>query len=150
MKRRLFMALALMMWLGLPNAHVEAVENDREVWGRWTFVGLLFEGRRYDRPNPDLRVEFTFNSNGTHQLRWHRVNEIGFCERRGPYRVQQGVLWQKVSWLNPNNESECGRDPDMQLDRETENYVTFQGDELGISMDLDGKELIYLLKRIAP
>ncbi len=120
-----------------------------EIVGRWLYDGFIFEGRRYAKPNPELMLYFTFDGDGSQSLYWSRKDEQGFCERRGIYQVFNTSLWQKVTWVNPKNGFSCGGDPDMQVGRETENRILIQDNELGIFMELNGRELIYLLKKVA-
>lgn len=143
------MAALTWFWLSFTTVWPHASVQPADLIGRWVYVGFIHDGKRFDRPNPDLMLFFSFNEEGIHQLYWSRRGEPGFCERRGPYHLENDELWQKVTWLNPKNDFSCGQDPDMQLNRETTNLVSLQDQELGIHMDLNGKEFIYLLQKVS-
>lgn len=120
--------------------------------GAWQFAGLLLEGQYMPPPNPNLVVRFEFSEpDMISHLKWYRTDEDGFCERKADYTFKDSFVWQKVTWLNPANERSCSSDPDMQMGKETTTEVVCDGpDQMGLKLDLDGKELIYLLKRVAP
>jgi hypothetical protein len=144
----LYWLLSLASALAWSESKVEPKVRIEDMIGRWMYTGFIHDGKRYERPNPDLMLFFSFNEAGQHQLYWTRRGQNGFCERRGPYRLDNDMLWQKVTWLNPQNDFSCGHDPDMQLDKETVNPVSLNDQELGLHMDLNGKEFIYLLQKI--
>lgn len=129
------------------NAAAEPIKSS-DLVGRWIYVGFIYEGHRYERPNPDLHLYFNFNSDGSHRLFWRRKGERKFCERSGPYSVSENKLRIKVAWLNPENDFSCANDPDMQLGRETENLIRIADQDLGIYMSLNGQEFIYLLRKL--
>ncbi len=118
------------------------------VAGSWQYDGFWFEGHRYPNPNPSLVLTFTFDEGGTSHLYWHRIGEPGFCERKAEYEIRGDLLYQKVTWLNPKNAMDCGRDPDMQLGKETLVKFTFNENELHFYFELNGKEFIYILKNL--
>lgn len=114
--------------------------------GTWQYVGFRFEGNFYPNPNPKLVVEFRFEENGTSNLRWQEKGEDKFCERRADYALNGDVLWQKVTWVHPENDLFCMRDPDMQLGGESWTRIIFEQELLGLVLSLKGEELIYLMK----
>lgn len=116
--------------------------------GTWQYVGFHYEGRDYPNPNPDLTLLFTFNADGTSHLYWSRKNESGFCERRGIYRLDGDLLWQKTTWVNPENDRSCAMDSDMQPDRETTTTIRLQEDKLAFVLHLDDQEFLYKLERV--
>lgn len=118
--------------------------------GSWQYDGFFYEGTRYPNPNPDLILTFSFLGNGISHLYWHRLGEEGFCERRADYRVEDNLLFQSVTWINPKNHRDCAKDPDMQPGDETETRFRLSESELHFFFDLNGKEFIYILKRTLP
>lgn len=133
----------LIQGLGVSPALASSGLN---ILGAWQYDGFLFEGHRYPNPNPDLELVFTFFEDGNSKLFWQRQNEPGFCERIAEYSLSENILTQKVIWVNPKNNAECGSDVDMQLGHESETEISIQGSELGFHFDLNGKPLLYILK----
>jgi hypothetical protein len=121
------------------------VVNEADISGQWKFNHFIIDGQIYPAPNPDLDLRFTFFSNHSSTLSWHRQNEDGFCERRAFYLLQGDLLYQKTYWVNPKNQMDCSRDPDMQVDRETTNHFRTSGKQLFIDFDLSDKTLTYVL-----
>lgn len=117
--------------------------------GTWHYAGFQYEGQFYTNPNPRLHVEFTFDPDNTYTYRWYREDEPGFCELRGIYSLQGDTLWQRSTWLNPQNGVACGTDPDMKVDRESTTRITLTQSELWLNLELNGKEFIYMLRRKA-
>lgn len=133
--------LLLLCGLGLVPAHASPL------LGTWQYDGFTYEGRPYPNPNPNLFLTFTFTDAGS-RLYWRRLNEPGFCERIAEYQVNGNTLYQKVTWVNPDNNSDCGRDPDMLLGSETETPFQTDGDELLLLFEVRGQPFIYRLKHI--
>ncbi|MGE4131133.1 MAG: hypothetical protein AB7F86_05810 [Bdellovibrionales bacterium] len=116
--------------------------------GVWQYDGFFFDGHRYPNPNPEFELTFTFTETES-RLKWHREDPTQFCERTASYTLENSVLTQTVTWLNPDNESSCSQDPDMQMGRTTSSPIRFAGEELQLVLSLDGKEFLYILKRPA-
>lgn len=114
--------------------------------GTWQYAGFRYNGDTYPNPNPNLVLKFSFDAEGNSHLIWYRTNEPGFCERRGEYRVNGDELWQKTTWVNPENDRSCASDPDMQLARETTTRFLLTADDLTFVLSLDGCDFFYLLR----
>jgi hypothetical protein len=127
---------------------ISALVSCLTIIGTWQYVGFQYEDRYYPNPNPNLILQFTFNDNLTSRLHWHRTNETGFCERLASYRVEGDFLYQKTTWVNPDNARECYNDPDMQMGKETTTLLQCQDQQLGFVMELSGKPFIYLLENV--
>lgn len=91
----------------------------KELNGTWKFASYRFQGTERPRPNPNLNLVFEFYSDGMNRLYWTRSDQQGICERIAYYQVSSSentnTLWQKVTWVNPQNRIECAQDPDMKL-----------------------------------
>lgn len=126
----------------------------QDLLATWQYDGFFYQNHRYPNPNPELKLTFTFHDDHTARLYWKRDNETGFCERNGTWELKGDSLNQNVTWLNPNNDPVCGKDPDMQLGRSTENKIDIAtnaiGTELNLHMQLNGNEFLYILKRQTP
>lgn len=118
--------------------------------GTWRYDGFFYQGHRYENPNPDLTLTFTFLNNGLDRLYWARVGDNGFCEREAHYTSADNQLYQQVTWVNPKNRSECSKDPDMNLGAES--LVNFEvlEDELHLLLELKGEPFHYILRRCFP
>ena len=116
--------------------------------GTWQYAGFLYEGHDYPIPNENLVLQFRFQEDGVVNLKYYRKNEPGICERTAEYSVKDDVLYQKITWVNPENKPECGQDSDMQNGRES--YTTFQcnGAKMAFKLDLNGKEFDYKMDRV--
>lgn len=149
----LFSLILIIEPLHGQQVHAEFPIAQAQLSGDWQFSGFIYERNRLPPPNPELEVIFTFTHDGQHRLRWlHRDTNLS-CQRRGTYSVADALLKMSVTWVDPNNSPDCGRDPDMHLGRTTENPVSFldsEQNELAIRMELNGTPLIYILKRLAP
>jgi hypothetical protein len=123
-------------------------DMDSILIGDWQYDGFFYRDHRYPNPNPDLTVLFSFNSDHTHRLYWKRADETKFCERRGTWSIRGELLEQEVTWLNPDNDSSCAQDPDMQPHQTTQTRFKVDDHELGFYLNLDDQTFIYILKRI--
>jgi hypothetical protein len=116
--------------------------------GEWKFSEMILDGITYPMPNPDLDLRMTFFDDINSRLFWTRKNEIGFCERKALYFYQNEKLFQKVTWVNPNNDFECQKDKDMHLGRETINHVRIEENKLYLDLNLSDKILTYVMVRV--
>jgi hypothetical protein len=134
--------VALLLWCGLGAVPAHA----NPLSGTWQYDGFFFQGHRYPTSDPGLFLTFTFTENYS-RLYWERKGESGFCERIAEFRAEENILFQKVVWVNPQNNAECAKDPDMQLG--VESQVKFQTPDnfLHFFFDINGQEFIYILKQ---
>ncbi len=132
--------LMVVLMCGLGSLPAFAVDTPSIV-GTWKYDGFFFENVRYPNPNPDLTLTFEFRPDGTDRLFWSRKNETGTCERLGTYEVVQNHLKQKVTWVNPKNDSSCG----LTMGEETDTEILFTKGELWFHFNLDGKPFEYIL-----
>jgi len=137
------MKLAILLVLcGLGAGPVHA----SPLLGVWQYDGFVYQGQVYPIPNPNLFLTFTFTDQIS-RLYWRRINEPGHCERRAEYRVENNILHQRVTWVDPDNNSDCGRDPDMLPGSETQVQFDTDGEVLRLHFEIRGEPFIYLLKR---
>lgn len=115
--------------------------------GRWKFAKMRYQDQLLDPPNPDLHIFFEFWGDGSDRLSWSRVGEKGFCDRRGKFAVGADRFTEVITWVNPANNPECGRDPDMQLGRETTNVYRIAEGRLEIDGNLGDETLTYIWER---
>lgn len=118
------------------------------LFGKWKFIGYIYQGKFQDPPNPNLVLTFEFFENGTDLLHWHRINENGFCERRGAYTYDGKNLGDEVIWVNPRNAIECNRDPDMNLGKKEVTPLRNEEDKLFMDLPLSEQTLTYVWSKI--
>ena len=117
--------------------------------GTWKFTEYTYEGQTQPAPNPQLDLRFTFNDQGISLLKWFRTDESGFCERTAEYKVEnKNKLRQKINWLNPLNDANCSKDPDMQLGHETVTAFRIEKNKLAFELELNEKPFLYILTSI--
>ncbi len=138
----MILALGLIRWTG----PAQSAENSN-LHGKWNYTGFIYEGQRHPKPNPNLILHFTFQADQTVRLYWTRKDETGFCERKADFHLQNSMLWQKITWVNPSNDSRCGQDTDMQMGRESETPIQLNQNELYFVLEVSGKPFLYVLER---
>jgi hypothetical protein len=117
--------------------------------GTWKYIGFIYEGNTYQPPNPNLYLTFTFKDSGENRLFWKDIGESGFCERLAKYHVDEiSNLYQEITWVNPDNKAECGKDSDMQMGKITTNHIEVRKNQLWLYLVLNGKDFVYLLEKI--
>jgi len=146
--KAIFLTL-LMLWLaGIgPQVLAQQTCQSLDISGRWLFYKIIFRGQ--DRPpfSDNLVLSFEFSPDGKSFLHWERTGENGFCERRGEYTYDGETLRDKIVWVNPKNNWDCGRDPDMQLGKETITPLKVIDGELHTELSLSGEALVYVWKK---
>lgn len=129
----------------LPANQVDA----GAIIGKWQFKGIILKDEYQDRPNPNLILTYEFLADGTDIMRWTRLNEKGFCERRGEWYYDEGHLHDKVVWINPDNNMDCGSDPDMKLGKETVNPMWREGNQLFLELPFSDDVILYVWDLLA-
>lgn len=120
-----------------------------DITGHWQYEYFNHRGTDYPVDKSSLDLKFTFNSDGTGELKWERRNVNIKCERKSIFEVRDGnTLYQKVTWLNPDNHVSCAEDKDMQQDSESLTRFDISGNVLTFYLDLSGEPLYYYLSRI--
>lgn len=141
---------SFLIWSGLVSP-VRSFSLHPTIDGIWIFNGYIYQGKRVDRPNPELIVRFDFATDLTSHLIWFRENEKGFCERRGVYEIRGEYLYQRITWVNSKNNGDCAQDSDMQLGRESETkFAQPDLSELQLFFQINDQPLIYILSRCVP
>jgi hypothetical protein len=122
---------------------------EENISGIWKYVGYKFQGVQQPLPNPDLDLRFNFGKKQTSYLQWYYQNEKGVCQRQAYYEVRPGnLLYQRVTWVNPNNHFSCAKDPDMQLGSESWTPFQIENDQLLFELELNGSPFIFILDRL--
>lgn len=124
-----------------------AFADDNPLLGTWQFMSIRYKGQEQPRPNPDLILTLEFSADGVADLKWHRENEPGFCERKAHYSFADGNLTQETFWINPGNSPECGKDPDMQPNKKTVTPARLANGRFETDFNLDTDPLTYLWEK---
>ena len=119
------------------------------IQGSWEFYKLLYRNQEMPPINPHLRLYFEFKDETTNRLFYFHDDESGSCEREATYNYNEAELslTQKVTWVNPDNKSQCGQDPDMHLGVETISHVEIKNGELFLEVPLSEETITYIWKR---
>lgn len=125
-----------------------AQPNLESLVGEWEFTSVLIDGVERPPFNPKLHLHFLFRANQFDRLWWWRDDEAGFCDRWGRYSFDGKVVYEKVVWVNPDNESSCQMDPDMKLGREARIPIRFLNQRMVIDFDVNGKTVGYVWSRV--
>lgn len=144
---RLPLAIVISLGVTLPGWCVPSVglgDSNALLWGKWKFIGYIYEGVFQPPPNPNLILTFEFFEDGTDVLKWYRINEPGFCERRGRYSFDGEQLTDHIFWVNPKNAFECMRDPDMTPGRTQVTALRREDNELHMDLPLSEQTLTYV------
>lgn len=128
---------------------VQPAQGTSALLGLWDYVAFFYQDHRYVKPNPALHVTFDFETETEVRLKWIRDEDNSLCERLATYHVKDNILFQKVTWVNPDNSFECGKDPDMVMGSESETKFEIKDDELNLYLGLNGEDFIYILKRVS-
>lgn len=131
----------LLFFLAATDAMAsEAVE------GNWRFYKKIYQGTEIpEAPGATLRMYFEFDGSKSH-LYWRHEGEKDHCSRRGKYHLEEGIIVEEVTWVDPENTFACAQDPDMQLGRKTRTPYYFHGKDLALRFHL-GEEPLDLIWR---
>ncbi|MBY0314878.1 MAG: lipocalin family protein [Bdellovibrionales bacterium] len=145
------MSLWVLLSLGVNAA---AVQNySQQILGTWQAFGYYYEDQWIQPDDPQLKMTFNFYGDGTHRLYWQLKTQKNFCENRGNWKIEGDQLILHVTWLNPENGSDCSSDPDMQLGKKTQTAIEIKEDKLFIKIPLADEFLIYvwsIVEDVAP
>jgi hypothetical protein len=135
----------LILTLVLP---LQASAEDSLV-GHWFYFLKIFRGQEMpERPEATLRLHYELYEDGRSHLYWWHEGEGDRCETMGLWSVEEGILVDKVTWVDPRNSMACGSDPDMQMGRVTRTPYSFDKGNLRLHLRLSDDWLIYVWKKI--
>lgn len=141
--------IAFFLLLLFPWGALASETHTPSIVGRWGYFMKVFDGHEMPEP-PDatLRLRYEFSAEGRSRLYWWHEGDSDFCERRGSFRLEGGMLVDKVEWVNPENSFGCGEDPDMQNGKTTRTPVYFQHGNLIMRLHLGEEDLLYVWKKL--
>lgn len=153
LKRLLKLTESVMVWFillaGVLMGSSAFCYEVSDLVGSWQYEYFNHRGTDYPVDKNSLDLKFKFNADGTGELNWVRHNVDVSCERKSVFEIRQGnFLYQKVTWVNPDNHVSCSEDEDMQMDSESLTRFDLSGNTLTFYLDLSGEPLYYYLSRI--
>lgn len=129
------------LWAFQSSAH-------EELYGKWNFFGFIYNQQQMAPINPKLKIQMIFHSPKTAVLRYWRENEDGFCERHALFEIlPNNVIYQRVSWVHPDNRSDCAQDPDMVFDSQSWTPIAFVNQELRLFLPLGDESLVFRFQK---
>lgn len=130
------------------NAHASSSLSTNPLLGSWIFFKMNYRGQELNPPNPALRLILEFVTDDLNRIYYKRDDEAGFCERKANYSFNEKILFQKVVWVNPDNQMSCGQDPDMQLGKVTANNAYIKDGLFYLEMPLSDEIITYIWKKL--
>jgi hypothetical protein len=116
--------------------------EDRSVEGHWLFYKKIYQGKEMpEPPSATLRMHFEFAANGDSKLWWWHEGEQDHCQRKGKWKTEDNLIVDEVTWVDPENTSECSKDPDMQNGKVNKTPFKFRGPDLSLELHLGDEPL---------
>ena len=116
--------------------------------GDWHYFKMVFQGHEMPPRDPRLDLRFDFKSDGQNRLYWSYDQGQTFCERRGMYSVSSNQIDDLVTWVNPQNRSDCGQDPDMQVGNHTLSNFEIRNDQFRLEIPFGNENITYIFERV--
>ncbi|HWU44565.1 MAG TPA: hypothetical protein VN132_14035 [Bdellovibrio sp.] len=114
----------------------------------WIFSGLIYQGKPFPLPNPNLKIYFQFDDKGTDTLLYFRDGEQGHCRRSAQYTFATNQLTQTVTWIDPDNAEWCAQDPDMQMGAKSTTAAWFEDGHLHLQFQMGDQDIIYVWDKL--
>ncbi len=112
--------------------------------GIWLYTSLIYNGQPTPRPDTDLQMYFNFVNESENEIFYYRKSLPGFCRRLATYRIENNLLIQKITALDPKNADFCSEDPDMQLGRESISEFTVSNETFLLHLPLGEETLTFV------
>ncbi|MFN7905883.1 MAG: hypothetical protein ACK5P5_11940 [Pseudobdellovibrionaceae bacterium] len=150
----MFKKMVMILVLGIGSAAKAssiATPGIQNLIGRWHFTKIIYEGQEMEMPNPDLKLSMTFFDNQSLRLFWHRGNMMEFCESFSTWSLEEKNSETRLTLntfaVNPNNQSDCAKDPDMQIGTKPSVLIWVDSGSLMMSIMLSDQNLIYVFEQ---
>lgn len=118
-----------------------------ELIGIWMYVSLIYQGQPMPKPNPELKMTYTFYNNYINEIFYYRENETGFCKRKAEYKLQSDTIIQKVVEVDPANSFNCDQDTDMQMNNISAAKYIVEKNKLYLILPLGDETLTYVWEK---
>lgn len=116
--------------------------------GLWLYTSLIYQGQPLARPNPELKIYYSFENESVNEIFYFRENETGTCRRKAEYEIVDAEIRQKVTIVDPANAEICAQDTDMQLGNYSATKFEVIDDKLYLHLPLGEETLIYVWEKI--
>ncbi len=116
--------------------------------GIWLFTSMFYHGQIIDPPNPNLKLYYTFQNETQNEIYYYRVDEAGFCRRWANYEIKNDFIFQTIHTTDPDNNSNCSPDPDMQLGNISSAHFEIINGKLHLYLPLGDEEIQYIFDRL--
>lgn len=115
--------------------------------GIWLYSSLIYQGQPLARPNPELKMYYSFENESVNEIFYFRNGEKGFCKRRASYRVVDSQIEQTVTATDPGNADFCSQDTDMQPGNFSKTRFEISGNRLYLHLPLGDESLTYVWEK---
>lgn len=112
--------------------------------GLWLYTSLIYQGQPIARPNPELKMYYSFESESVNEIFYYREGEEGSCRRKAEYEVVNSEIRQKVIAVDPANAGVCAQDTDMQLGYYSVTKFEVIGNKMYLHLPLGEEILTYV------
>lgn len=116
--------------------------------GQWQFYKYNYQGNDLPPIDPTMSIFYEFSAEGDSRLYWYNEDKSIQCERRGKYVYSEGKILDQVTWVSPQNTSQCGADPDMKMGTTTSTKADVSATDLTLHLHLGDHPLLYIMKRL--
>lgn len=143
------MRILALMLLILPLA--ASANGPASPVGHWEYYKKIYQGKDMPMP-PDatLRLHYEYRADGTSRLFWWNEGENNRCSREGKYTLEEGVIVEEATTVDPGNHPTCSSDPDMHEGKVSRTPYTFVNGDLHLTLPLGDEVLIYVWKLVTP
>ena len=116
--------------------------------GLWLFTSVFYQGQLIDPPNPNLKMYYTFQNEYQNEIYYYRTDETGFCRRWANYEINNSFLNQTIQKTDPDNNSNCGTDTDMQLGSTSAVHFEIIDEKLHLFLPFGDEEIQYIFDKL--
>lgn len=116
--------------------------------GIWLYASLIYQGQPIARPNPELKMYYTFESESINEIFYYRESEKGTCKRKAEYKIVDSEIQQTVISADPNNADICSQDTDMQVGKFSKTKFEVVGNKMYLHLPLGNESIIYVWDKV--
>lgn len=128
----------------IPFPNSTDKKPEQLILGHWGYTHALYKGTVQPKRDPDLYLNYKFTDTGVSNLSWFNTRTGLYCSRLGLYEIKDGILYDKVTDLDPKNSLTCAEDPDMRLHTETATPVDFHDEEMHLHLSIGADPFIFV------
>ena len=142
-----FILLFTFFIAGLAQASSQDQAN--KLLGTWGLAHYIYNDQILPVRDSNMALIFKFE-NKVSSTTWYNKSDKKqlFCNRKADYSLEGNQLFQKVTWIDPENTSTCSEDPDMVFGSQSESKFKIVDSELHLYVQLSNDWLIYVFERV--